>query len=98
FHTSSVVDHKARRLDFSGHLRELKLNPLEIGDAFAKLLALLGVPAGVLPSASGHAGHLGADADPAFIQGFNRNLVSLALLAQHIRARHTAFLQDKFAT
>jgi hypothetical protein len=38
-----VVDHQPRRLELGGHLRELELHALELGDALAELLALLHV-------------------------------------------------------
>ncbi len=38
-----LIRQQARRFDFGGHVRELELDGLKLGDGFAELLALLGV-------------------------------------------------------
>src|SRR5579872_1565375 len=42
-HAGGVVYHEPRGLNVSGHLRQLELDALKIGDRLAKLLALLRV-------------------------------------------------------
>ena len=43
------------------------------------------------------ADHLRADADAAFVQRLDRDLVALADLAEHVRARHAAVFEDQLA-
>src|SRR3954469_4471684 len=97
FHARSVVDHQPRRFDLSRHLRQLKLNSLKFGNALAELLALLRVLGGVLPCPTRHTQHLRANADAAFVQSFNRDLVALADFAQHVILRNPAVFQNQFA-
>ena len=43
------------------------------------------------------ADHLRADADASLVQRFDRDLVALADLAEHVRARHAAVLEQQLA-
>ena len=43
------------------------------------------------------ADHLRADADASFVQRLDRDLVALADLAEHVRARHAAVLEQQLA-
>ena len=88
---------QARGFDLGGHLRDLELDALEFGDGFAELLALLRVLAGVFPGAAGQPDHLRADADAAFVQRLDGDLVSLADFAQHILLRHAAVFENQLA-
>ena len=64
---------------------------------FAELLALTAYFAGEFPSAAGQADHLRADADAAFVQRFDGDLVALAGLAQHVFFGHAAVFENQFA-
>ena len=46
---------------------------------------------------AGQANHLSANADAALIQGFDRDLVALAGLAQHVFLGHAAIFQNQLA-
>src|SRR5579863_445397 len=97
-HARRVVYHEPRRLDLGGHLCDLKLDALEFADGLAELFALLRVLAGKFPRAAGQADHLGADADAAFVQRLNGDLVAFAGFAQHVVFGHAAVFQDQFAS
>ena len=43
------------------------------------------------------ADHLRADADAPFVQRLDRDLVALADLAEHVRARHAAVVEQQLA-
>src|SRR6266852_1770511 len=96
-HARTVVDHKPCRFDLGCHLRDLELNGLEIRDCLAELLALLCVLRGKFPRAAGEANHLGANADAAFVQGFDGDLVTLARLAKYVVFRDAAVFEYQFA-
>src|SRR5262249_25624419 len=49
----------------------------------------------VLPASLRNTDHLRADSDSALIQRFNGNLVAFSRLAEHIRLRNPAILQDQ---
>ena len=61
------------------------------------MLALPGVADGVIQRAARQADHLRPDGDAALIQRFDSYLVSLAHLAEHIRFRHGAVVQNQLA-
>ena len=89
-----VVDHEARRLDIGGHLGEGELHGLEFGDGFAELTAGLCIFGCVAPCALGEAEHLRANADTAFVQGFDGDLVALAGLAENSLAGQLAVVEE----
>ena len=92
-----VVDQQPRGFDLGGGPRELELHALELGDRLAELLALPGVAHRVIERRLRQPDHLRADADPPFIERLDRDLVPLADLAEHVRARHTALLEQQLA-
>ena len=51
----------------------------------------------MIERALGEAEHLRADADAAFVQRFDRDFVALADLAEDLRLRHDAVLEDQLA-
>ena len=51
----------------------------------------------MIERALGQAEHLRADADAAFVQRLDRDLVALADFAEHLRLRHDAVFEDQFA-
>src|SRR5208337_4575971 len=97
FHAGAVVEQHARGFDLGGHLRDLKLNALELGDGLAKLLALLRILHREFPRTTRQADHLRTDADAAFVQRFYGDLVALTNFAEHIVLRHPAIFQNQFA-
>ena len=52
----------------------------------------------VLPRAARDAQHLRADADAAFVQSFNGNLVTLADFSEHVLLGNFAIFQNQFAS
>src|SRR4029077_11845504 len=66
--------------------------------SFADLLRLVSCSTGVSASTVSQADHLSANGDAAFIQGLDRDLVSLAYLAQHIRLGDSAVVEDQLAS
>ena len=88
FHARRVIHHQPRRFDFSRHLRDLELDALKLADRLAELFAFLRIFDGVLPGAAGHSSHLRSDADAAFVQSLDRDLVAFAHFAQHVGFRH----------
>ena len=97
FEPGGVVDEQPGGFDLGGHLGERELDGLEIRDRFAELLALLGIGGGVRPCALGEAEHLRADADAAFVEGLDGDLVAFAGLAEHVLGRDVAILEDDLA-
>jgi hypothetical protein len=79
-------------------LRNLKLNALKIGERLAELLAFLCVFRRELPGTACNSNHLSADADTAFIQSLNGDLVSLARFAQNIFFGNFAIFEDEFTS
>src|SRR5690606_41188453 len=77
------------------HLRELERDPLELRDRLAELLALLDIAHRGVERTLGNTYHLGADTDPALVEGLDRDLVALSHRTQHIGRRHPAVLQDQ---
>ena len=67
----------------------------EIG--FAELFAFLRVLAGEFPRSARYSDHLRADSDAAFVECFDRDLVSLAHFAQDVFFGHAAIFQNQFA-
>src|SRR5439155_7724579 len=92
-----VIDDHAGSFDLGGHLRDLKLNSLEFANGLAKLLAFVGVLDGVFPGATSDAQHLRANADAAFVQRFDGDLISLAYFAEQVGLGHFAIFQDQLA-
>src|SRR4051812_19054019 len=73
------------------------LHSLKLRDRFAELPSLLRVADRVIQSALRETDHLGADADPAFVQRLDGDLVSLADLAEHVRGGYAAVFEDELA-
>ena len=73
------------------------LHRLEFGDRLAELPPLFRVCDRVIERALREADHLRADADPALVERLDRDLVALADLAEHVGARHAAFLEQQLA-
>ena len=71
--------------------------PWKSRDRLAELLALLDVLDGVIERALREAEHLRADADAAFVERFDRDLVALADLAEDLRLRHDAVFEEQLA-
>ena len=65
--------------------------------ALPNCLRSLRVLAGVFPGAAGQADHLRADADAAFVQRLDRDLVALAGFAEHVLFGNTAIFENQFA-
>src|SRR4029453_13465481 len=70
---------------------------LEVGSRLADLLAFLHVGDRVIERALREAEHLRADADAAFVERLDRDLVALADLAEDLRFRHDAVFEDGVA-
>ena len=92
-----VVDHQPRGFDFDGHFGEIELHALEFRDRLAELLALLGVGEGVIERALRETGHLRADADAAFVEGLDGDLVAFADFADDVRFGDAAIVEDQLA-
>ena len=82
FEAGGVVDEQAGGFDLHHHARELELHGLEVGEGLAELFALAGVAGGVRPGSGGEAEELGSDADAAFVEGFDGDLVAFAGFAE----------------
>ena len=52
---------------------------------------------GVIERALREADHLRADADASLVERLDRDLVALADVAEHVRARDAAFFEDQLA-
>src|SRR5947209_16388023 len=74
------------------------LHGLELGDRLPELLAFFRVGDGVIERALREADHLRAYADSPFVQRLDRRLVAFAHLAEHVRARHAALLEQELAS
>src|SRR5690606_32536218 len=92
-----VVDEQAGRLDVHRTARVLELDALKIGDRPAKLLPLVQIAESVLESALSDAEHLRADADAAFVQGLDGDLVAPPRLPQHLVGADDAVVEDELA-
>ena len=68
-----------------------KETPLEGGNRFVELLALLGVGDGGVQGPLGNAQSLGGNADTTAVQGFHGDLEALALLAKEVLRRMAQF-------
>src|SRR5690606_10956829 len=90
-----VVDEEPCGLEFRPHLGELELDALELGDRLAELFALLDVAERVVKGALREADHLRADGDPALVQRFDRDLVSLSDLAEDVLLGDDAVVHDQ---
>src|SRR5262249_19766595 len=93
----AVVDEQTRRLEIGRGARELVLHRLEVRDRFPELLALLRVAERVVERALRQPDHLRADADAPLVQRLDGDLVALADLAEDVRARHAAVVEDQLA-
>ncbi len=96
FQARGVVDQQPRGFDLDGHFGELELHGLETVDRLAELLAFGGVFQRGFIRALRDAEHLRADADAAFVQGFDRNLVAFADFAENVFFRHLAVVENQF--
>ena len=65
--------------------------------SFAELFALLRVGERMIERALRQAHHLRADADAAFVQCLDRDLVALADFADHVGFGNAAIVQDQLA-
>src|SRR4029079_1064715 len=86
-----------RGFDVRRGARQLELDALELGQRLAGLLALFRVLRRVLDRVDRQAEHLRPDADAAFVERLDRDLVPLADLAQHRGFRHAAVFEDELA-
>ena len=73
------------------------LDCLELGDRLAELLPLARVPDRVIEGTLRETDHLRADADASFVQRLDGHLVALADLAEHVRPRDAALLEQQLA-
>src|SRR5207245_5065396 len=73
----------------------LELHPLKLRDRLAELLALLRVFQRRVQRAARHSDHLRADADPARVEGLDRDLVALTDLTDDVRRGDLAMIQDQ---
>src|SRR6185369_14086002 len=85
------------RLELGRGARDLMLDRLELVDRLAELFPFARVGDRVIDRALRETDHLGANADAPFVQRFDRDLVALANLAEHVAARDAALLEEEFA-
>ena len=82
-------------LHFGLEVGHLELRVLELGDAAAELLALLGVLDGLVHSTLGDAEGLAGDTDTAAVEGLHGEAEAFAQLTQLTVFRDAAILEDK---
>src|SRR5688500_14271128 len=70
---------------------------IERVDLPAELLALFDVADGVVERTLRQTDHLGADADPPFVERFDRDLVAFSRLAEHVGPRDVTVLEQQLA-
>ena len=85
------------RLHAGVHIRKLELRVLHLGQALAKLLALLNVLDGFLHRALADAERLGSDADAAAVKRLHCDSKALALFAEQVLFGNDAVFHDKLA-
>src|SRR5581483_7203608 len=90
-----LVDEEPRGGELGRHLGDLELDRLELGDLLPELLALLYVIDGGVECSLRDADHLRADADAALVERLDRDLVALADLAEDVRLRERAVLEEE---
>src|SRR5262245_59933334 len=73
------------------------LDRLELGDRFAELFPLLDVADRRVERPARETEHLRADADPSLVHRLDRNLVTLARLAEQGGAQHAAVIEQQLA-
>ena len=73
------------------------LHGLELGNRLAELLPFPDVLDSVIERPLGQADHLRADPDASFVQRLDRDLVAFAGLAEDVRARDQALLEQQLA-
>src|SRR5438105_7275948 len=73
------------------------LHGLELRDRLAELLSIARVRDRVIERALRQADHLRADADAPFVQRLDRDLVAFADLAEDVRARDAALVEQQLA-
>src|SRR4029079_16703450 len=76
---------------------ELMLDGLELRNRLAELLPFLRIRDRVEQRPLREAEHLRADANPSFVERFDGRLVPLADVAEHVRLRHAAVLENQLA-
>ena len=88
-----VVDGQPGALDLHVHPRKVVLDGLELGDGLSELEPLLRVRGGGVERGARDADHLGADADPPFVQGLDGDLVPLADRPDDVLLRNLEVLE-----
>ncbi len=73
------------------------MDGLELCDGFTELAALLGVFGGVAPGSGGEAEELGGDADAAFVEGLDGDLVAFADFAEDVGGGNAAVVEEELA-
>src|ERR1019366_3334497 len=93
FQARRVVDGEARALELHVHAGELVLNGLELRERLAELPAFLHVLRRVVERVARNTDHLRADPDAALVQRIDRDLVSLAHVADDVLGGHLDVLE-----
>src|SRR6185436_7931453 len=88
-------DEEPGGLDLHGCACELELHALERGDGVPELLSFLRIGRRVIERPLGKPEHLRTNANPAFIQRLDGDLVALADFAEDTVYRHCAVLEDQ---
>ena len=89
------VQHALDRVFANRDFCELVLDGAEGGDRLAELPALRRVGGRLADDRAGAAAAHGCQLEPAVVEHVERDLVSLANLAEHVRRRHPCVLQDQ---
>jgi len=87
------VDHRPGRGGLRLHVRDHELDPLELGDRLAELLALLRVRDRVVERSLGDAQRLRRDSGARTVQHLHRDPEPLAFLAEAVRGRYHHLVQ-----
>ena len=90
-----VPGQQAGRAHLGGHVRDLELDGLEVGDGMAELAPSLRVGHRGFQRGLGDPDREGGDADAAAVQDLQRVHEPVALLAQEVLGGHAAVLEDQ---
>ena len=91
--TGSVVNHQPRRFQFGRHIREFKLQRLEIGEPLPELLPHQKVRACYIQAGCSRTEGTGGDIDAPTIEASHRDTESLAFRADTVGHWHAAILK-----